>query len=731
MKSRRFALPLGLSVALACSLNAHAESTSGDSQPGAQPEEKLEEVIVTAERRTSEVQKAATSVAVRSGEDLRTRGRFSLQQILEDVPGVVYSNLNAAISTAGSDTQGTSVIIRGAVPNTAPTGSTLSVVPTTAVYTDDVYEGIGGDYDIDRVEILRGPQGTLYGRSATGGVVATHTRSPELGKWGADFTAEYGTYDLRHGTAVFNLPVADMVAVRLAGNEYERDGYYSKDGGATSTKAGKAKLLFQPNDALSILAGWALQDQVSHSGGAIASLVAPNTFAFHPSSISEGLNIFRQYWANATWNAGPVTLTYIPAYRTWYQNVPGAVLLGPGGMTIVNPIATPKDRFLTHEVRLASNNMRISWQIGALYYDNELTNASSVRTQATGALAFAALTDKETKDVGVFAEAIYPFAATWRLTAGLRYDYTYVNTQESYTSNLNAFRLPENNVTAIIAGSAGISRFYDRTYKLRVEKDLSRSNLLYASISTGFLPGDVGATVGAGNLPLAVPYAEETLTAYEIGSKNRFLDESLQINGDVYYNRYSGYQQIINTNPTDPFNPVFSPATSPARMLGLELEGLYQLTRDDRVSLTYAYINAYFVDRPAFFADSVAKSKIPQVAPNTLTVAYEHLLRLPGGSQLRFHGDTRYLSSFNSSPLSPADLAAGIEPYDRIPSAWIGDLDLTWVSPGGRYSVTGYVRNVGDNRYKYLANVQGAAVANVVATPYDPRTGGVVVHLSF
>jgi outer membrane receptor protein involved in Fe transport len=190
MKSRAIASSWVLIVGLVCSPGAHAETTTASAQPEAQPEDKLDEIIVTAERRSSDAQRAATSVAVRSGDDLKAQGRYSLQQILEDVPGVVYSNLNAASNSAGSDTQGTAVIIRGAVPNTAATGSTLSVVPTTAVYTDEVYEGIGGDYDIDRVEILRGPQGTLYGRSATGGVIATHTHNPVLGEWGADFTAE-------------------------------------------------------------------------------------------------------------------------------------------------------------------------------------------------------------------------------------------------------------------------------------------------------------------------------------------------------------------------------------------------------------------------------------------------------------------------------------------------------------------------------------------------------------
>ena len=143
----------------------------------------LEEVIVTAERRTTDIQNIAASVSVRTGEELATQGRYTTKQILEDVPGLVAVD-NSSVNVGTADIQGNNITIRGITPGSpggrggAPSG--ISPAPGTAVYVDGVYEGVGSGYDIERVEVLRGPQGTLYGRSATTGVVAFHTRNPTL-----------------------------------------------------------------------------------------------------------------------------------------------------------------------------------------------------------------------------------------------------------------------------------------------------------------------------------------------------------------------------------------------------------------------------------------------------------------------------------------------------------------------------------------------------------------------
>ena len=323
---------LGLVWAIATPLSAFAQSAPepGSTAAAQASGDTLEEIVVTSERRVSDVQKTATSISVRGGADMESQGRYSLAQILEDVPGVVGGAATSTGSSSGSgnDVAGSGIMIRGIQSNAPAGGSVTSVAPATAVYVDGVYEGIGSDYDIDRVEVLRGPQGTLYGRSATAGLVATHTFDPDLGHLGGNAAVEFGNYALQHYTAVANLPlVDDVLAIRVAGNRYERNGYDSAPGGQQTTTDGKVKVLFKPNDQLSVLLGAALQNNQTHTGGVTINqeyelpngtfVTAPNVYTFTGTPVSPGHNDFRQYWALINWDLGPATLTYQPAYRTW------------------------------------------------------------------------------------------------------------------------------------------------------------------------------------------------------------------------------------------------------------------------------------------------------------------------------------------------------------------------------------------------------------------------------
>jgi iron complex outermembrane receptor protein len=132
---------------------------------------------------------------VRTGEELASQGRYTTRQILEDIPGIVAID-NSSLNTGSADVQGNNITIRGITPGLpagggAPTG--ISTAPGVAVYVDGVIEGVGSSYDIERVEVLRGPQGTLYGRSATSGVVAFHTRNPSMDGFAGNASVEGGT----------------------------------------------------------------------------------------------------------------------------------------------------------------------------------------------------------------------------------------------------------------------------------------------------------------------------------------------------------------------------------------------------------------------------------------------------------------------------------------------------------------------------------------------------------
>lgn len=709
---------------------ACADQASGD---------QLQEVVVTAERRKSFAQKTAASLSVRSGDDLLQEGRFSLPQILEDVPSIAGSLGNT--NSIGYDQAGNSIVIRGIQSNTPPGGTVMSAASSTAVYVDGVYEGIGGDYDIARLEVLRGPQGTLYGRSATAGVVAIYTRDPELGHLGGNAAVELGDYGLQHYTAALNLPLGDEWAVRVAGNEYKRDGYLSKDGGAVKTTDARAKVLFQPNDSFSALVGVALQDNTLHSGGLSASLSSPDsTYSYSPIPVSGGTNDFRQYWARVRWDLGFATLTYTPSLRTWVQNAANT-LICCGGLTIQAPAVTPYDHFDTQELHITSDpGSKLTWQAGATYFHSSVRNDSAVEFLNFGVLANSASTRKDTKDVGLFGEATYPLGAAWRVVGGARYDLTKVDVDQLYTANTNPMLVPEILVSTLISGEAGRREFHDATYKIRIEHDLTRSNLVYATVATGFTPGDVQAAVGTNLQPTVMSFKDELLTSYEIGSKNRFLDERLQVNGDVFFSNYGGFQTAGINLSGIATSPGFATIVVPERTKGVEVELEYQLTADDRLSLSYAYVDARYHDMPREFTQNVGTEHPWNVPPGTGSAAYQHTFRLPGGSVLNLRADARYTSAYDANVLavSPVEVQLGAGQWIRDDSEVVGDLDGTWLSSDGHYSVTAYVRNIGDNRYKTYVSSLGVdtstappSLIGFTAIPYDPRTWGVVLGVTF
>jgi len=156
--------------------------------------DQLGQVVVTAERLEEDVQHVPAAVVVLQGRDLRVQGRISVQQMLEDVPNVTYGLLAFQQSP---DNPNQNISIRG-IMATQQTGG-LPGPAVVGTYVDDVFQGIGADYDLNHIEILYGPQGTLYGRSATAGVVAFHTNNPILKRFTTDLFAEYGTCRSAHG----------------------------------------------------------------------------------------------------------------------------------------------------------------------------------------------------------------------------------------------------------------------------------------------------------------------------------------------------------------------------------------------------------------------------------------------------------------------------------------------------------------------------------------------------
>jgi iron complex outermembrane receptor protein len=167
--------------------------------------------------------------------------------------------------------------------------------------------------------------------------------------------------------------------------------------------------------------------------------------------------------------------------------------------------------------------------------------------------------------------------------------------------------------------------------------------------------------------------------------------------------------------------------TVPAQVLGAELELQYLFTPRDQLSLSYSYTDAHFTNVPAQFSQYMAeKSAVLGAIPHTFNVAYRHTFTLPGDSTLNFRADARYTSAYNLDNVSSTMGQAGLA-YVRVGDQWTGNLSGSWQPSTGDYSVTAYVRNVTDNRYKTYVQLQSMQPLSITGTQNDPRTFGIVL----
>ena len=708
----------------------------------------LEEITVTAEKREADIQKVAASVDVIVADDMLAAGKLSAGRILENVPNLTGDTIRGVVG-AGN------------------TGGDAASQDATATYVDGVFSGMGGNYDLERVEVLRGPQGTLYGRAATGGVISYHTSDPRLGEFSGSFFAEYGNPNLRHSQVVVNVPVNDMIALRLSGRYQYKEGYVSGEGGASRTMEGRIKGLYQPSDQFNIVLAYEKSTSQSASGGVSAMLTAPNTINYHGreteiTPISKAIKVpYQQGSVNINYDFGSSALTYTGAVKDHKQggergqaNFGDSIQSGGEWIRL--------DRTFTQELRLTSDTeKRLKWLIGANFYkkrDNKYSTSVQVmaflpdgvtedepatRNAKQQTMEF----DATTINWGLFTEETYDIRDDLRVTAGLRYDSNNI-TQSSisnFNTNINSngmVRTPETWATYSLLDYK--QEFKNFTYKLRFEYDLTPQNMFYASTSTGFLPGNVSisaspqmdmATRTVTGMDFKIfSFDEQELTAYEVGSKNRFFGNTLQVNGSIFFYDYEGYQAATNIKQ-GPGAPNFVVLGVPLQMKGAELDAEWIATDHDIVSYNFGYLDAKITDFPIILdvdtADFMTQARWPGLPKMTSSLTYRHNFILSNGSTLVPRAEIRYRSGGYLAQLNRTQVALGELPYAYQKAYMIGDVSATWTSPMGMYMVSSYVRNIMDKEYKAGVSLSSSSLNNIGVTPGDPRTFGAVLNIKF
>jgi iron complex outermembrane receptor protein len=262
-----------LAGSTALSMVIHVCPAQAQTATGAQPADNgdtLQEVIVTAEKRVEDVQKTAIAITTISGDEIARHAENELDTSLRNVPSLQVQ----------STPQGGEIYIRGVGAN----GDSNFIDPSVALSFDGVYSGrserlAAALYDINHIEVLRGPQGTIYGRDADAGAVNVISNGPVIGSSESLVNLQLGNFDLAHVDAAQNIPVNDQLAFRIAAEHEDRHGYFSNDGYSSHLGAFRIEGLYLPTEDLSIQL---LYDYSHQSGDLATTVAAPGAFAGPP-----------------------------------------------------------------------------------------------------------------------------------------------------------------------------------------------------------------------------------------------------------------------------------------------------------------------------------------------------------------------------------------------------------------------------------------------------------------
>ena len=711
--------------------------------------EGIADIVVTAQRRSESLQRTALAVTVVGSDDLVRANITQPQDLTKLVPALKLS------ATGGAGTQ---VTIRG-VGNFA--GNPYAE-PAVAINLDGVYLARSGGsnglfYDLERVEVLKGPQGTLYGRNATAGAINLITKKP-TDTFGVEGSLEGGNYNYVRGVLAVNVPLAEGVALRASGTISRRDGYLEDGYLDDRTEAARLQLLLEPSSDLTIR----LSGDFAHLGGkgpngVVSPYLVPgdpfrgssrdgtNTLLQQVSlGITGGTNpnllppllgdgfVDQRNWgfaATIDYDFGPVKLTVIPAYRRSENRY----LMYNAGFP-VNSAEDSKAKSI--EARLASNNgSRFTWLIGGYYYDED----QAFTLVANQGVAFSVTAPKlRTKSYAAFGQGSFALSDTFRVIGGIRY--TDENKTQRGTFGLAVppaaaaglgcltYVAATGVCTFGLTGDLGASKV---TYKAGIEYDAAARSLVYANVATGFKAGGFYGSQAPNT------FAPETLTAYTIGSKNRFADNTLQVNLEAFYWDYKN-QQITHVGPIRPVGfTVITENAGKARIYGAEADLVWTPTRADTLRVNVQYLDTKYTDLR--YTQTTLTGPPQTVCPTTPIAGQPAVTVDCSGRRLNLSPTwTANLSYAHSFPLAnggAVDAQAGSQlqsyyftgieylPGERQKAVTVSNATLTYRAPGARYTVGAFVDNIENSVVKTFSFVQPVlGVPIVVLKP--PRTFG-------
>jgi iron complex outermembrane recepter protein len=747
----------------------------------------LEEITVTAAKRAENQQKVAISMDVISSDEIKELGKNNIDEILSGVSNTIIEKAR----------DGYRIAIRGITDSSQPFHGMSTAQPAVAVNTDGVYSNrkdtVAGLFDIDRVEVLYGPQSTMYSSNSPGGIVNVVTAQPKLSTYSASAVVEAGNYNLQHFEGTVNAPLGDKIALRASLFSLKRDTYVSNSSDKENTKSARLRALFQPSEkfSLTVTGEYSKDKSAGFSGvkafanqddkyyppdddGVIEKLTDPWT-GIRAETHPENEQPSRRITGQINWDTGIGALSMVPSYSTRNGHAIEVFPALPGSaVEEMNYYTKQIARERAMETRFTSpSDFFMKWMLGFNWYhgmDSQRRDSADYATTGVGEWSNRGMTQKT---YAVYGNVTYPVIDVFRLTAGYRksWDRT-IQHDQGMNGAPPGSGLPPN--TLIYQDTyTRYSTSGRPDYKLGFEYDLGANSMLYGDYSTSFrvnaMPGGAGMAQnvapgyepqeGAGSTETDDP---EILKAYTIGAKNRFFDNKLQLNIAAYYYDYQNYsagnnmRMIWAYDLNDPvlypdntlgvadrneqYMEPYSNSAGDGRMIGLDLSSTILITQNDMVNLSVSYINSrwknlkmvYYYDYTLELvngevvtvydpgADYTGKPMM-STPPWTVNLSYDHSFNLPNGGVIRATVSSKIRSAFR---LSWADEDY---PLNFQEGYHMEDFQAVYNSPGGRWSVSAFVKNIQNYAEKrmYMTGM------SEILTIGDPRTYGCVLSVKF
>jgi iron complex outermembrane receptor protein len=750
----------GLAAAISPPANAAAGAAPADQSAAGQ----LEEVVVTANKRSERMQDVPIAISAISSEQLAGTGIVNTTDLPLAVPGLIME----------SSMNGIQAHLRGVGTTAIPAGTENSI----ATYIDGVYIlSMSGAMlqlsNIEQVEVDKGPQGTLFGRNATGGVIVVRTKDPQQAP-GGNAEVTYGNYQT--GTGSFYVTggitptlAADLSAfVSIQNDGWGKNLFNGEDVNREDEYVARTKWLWTPSDVDTLR----FTADFSRSQGDWLNAQAP--VRGHPTNYGPGLTTagqrpdMAQYVASGALNAGAIvgepfvfngnfwdidsytqprySFNHSGVSAEWehafdsfrvqsisaYRGAQKDQSWGTRPVPAFTESAGWKEREwqASEELQIASGaTSKLKW-VGGLYYlkgsaayDPFLIDGTSLFP----AQQIEFLATETTESIAGFGQATIPLTTDTNLTLGLRY----TSEKRAITGSTIISLLPFIGAPDIVTGLTDADKTFSKlTWRASLDHRFNDNVMAYISDNRGFKSG-IYNTIPPGG-PTAKPVAPEVLDAYEIGAKTDWLDRRLRFNVAAFYYNYSQLQVTVFTQTSAEIE-----TGAKAEIYGLDADLVASVTENFRLSAGLSALKSKFKDYPQAqflvpeplsagggnnpISQSAAGNQLPYAPELVANLGAEYVVGLPGGTSLTFNANFYHSDKWFAGP-------------DNIlaqPSYQIVNARVTWALVGEKTRIGIWGKNLTNEKYYAFLSAGNNPGGYDEGTVSPPRTYGISLQHKF